>query len=96
MEDVTVTPYVCTQVKVGDMVLRCLAGVVRMPQLVVKVDDMFIYTGDPDIGWRFERTTGFEFDPDLPTLPGTVCSYLIPPDQWTAEEKRLADRTTGA
>lgn len=67
-----------TKVQVGDTVVRSLAGVIDMDQVVVKVDDDFIYTGfaDPENGWRFWRRTGFEYDPDLMLPPGVICSFL--------------------
>lgn len=65
-----------THVKAGDTVTRMLAGVVEMTQTVVKVDDALIYTGHPQNGWRFWRSTGFEYDPDLDLPEGTICSYL--------------------
>lgn len=68
----------CTGVKEGDVVDRWLAGVICMPQVVTKVDDTFIYTGSVEDGWRFERSNGAEFDPELRLPPGVIASYIVP------------------
>lgn len=75
--EIWVTPSDFTDVKVGDTVVRMLAGIIRMEQHVVKVDDLFIYTAHPDHGWRFERTTGLEYDPELNGL----VSFLVREDE---------------
>lgn len=72
-----------SDVEVGDTVVRMLAGVVRMEMKVLLVDDEFIYTGSPDdAGWRFERNTGFEYDPEMNsgTEFGSVASFLVKED----------------
>jgi hypothetical protein len=50
-----------SNVKVGDIVTRLLAGAVQMKLRVSKVDEDLIYCGD----WKFYRTTGGEVDEDL-------------------------------
>lgn len=67
-----------THVKPGDTVLRDFAGSVR-PLLVTSVDAELIYTGG---GWRFDRRTGFEDDPDLGVgwRFGFTISRLIKPE----------------
>jgi hypothetical protein len=75
-EIVAPPPRDFSHLQAGDKVVRWLAGMVPVEQVVVKVDDVFIYTGDPDNGWRFEKSTGYEYDPDLPTPPGVIISWL--------------------
>lgn len=72
-----------SDVQVGDTVVRMLAGIVRMEMKVVLVSDKFIYTGSPDdAGWKFERNTGFEYDPEIGsgTEFGSVASFLVKED----------------
>ena len=72
-------PQDFASVKPGDLVIRWLAGEIPMVQEVTHVDDDFIYTGhwtDLDDCWRFWRTNGFEYDPDLGLPEGQICSYL--------------------
>lgn len=63
-----------TGVKVGDVVVRNLAGVI-MKLLVTAVDDDRIWCRD----WSFDRVTGIEIDDDLHWGPswGITGSYLI-------------------
>jgi hypothetical protein len=57
--------------KVGDTVVRILAGNIPMEQTVSYVDDKFIYTSPlgetwkQDACWRFWRDLGTEYDPEL-------------------------------
>lgn len=76
---VTVEEQDLTKVRPGDTVIRWLAGIIRQEQLVVKVDDQFIWTGHSENGWRFWRTSGFEYDPDLHMPDGVICSFLTLP-----------------
>ena len=48
--------------KVGDTVLRLLAGQVPMKLKVTEVTDTLIVTGG---GWTFDKATGAEIDEDL-------------------------------
>lgn len=64
-------------IKVGDTVIRLLAGTVRMPVTVFEVTDNIIKARVPEIGddyWQFDIATGCEIDPDL---------GWGPPPQWT-------------
>jgi hypothetical protein len=55
-------------IRVGDTVTRLLAGVVKMKLEVTQVDERLIHVCDPETGvdgWTFDRSTGFEEDPEL-------------------------------
>lgn len=51
-----------SDVKVGDVVIRMLAGVVRMPLPVSEITEERIIT---PTGYQFDRATGAEIDEDL-------------------------------
>lgn len=65
-------------VKVGDLVVRLLAGELPMELVVTDVSDEVIVCGGP-AGWRFDRATGIEVDEELGWGPqfGISGSYLI-------------------
>jgi hypothetical protein len=46
-------------VKVGEVVVRLLAGTIPMKLMVTEVTDKLIITGG---GWEFDRVTGAEVD----------------------------------
>ena len=54
-----------SHVKVGDIVLRMLSGVVPMKLKVSEVTDTLILCGPKDVGWAFERRSGAEVDEEL-------------------------------
>lgn len=77
--------------KVGSQVTRVLAGSVRMPMVVRKIDDYFLYcdtiderTGKYVLGtpsniddyWKFDKETGAEVDLDLGWTPTRSGSHL--------------------
>jgi len=69
-------------VKVGDTVVRMLAGVVRMELVVTNVEERLIHVGDAATGvggWTFDRSTGIEVDEELGwgIDTGVSGSYLI-------------------
>ena len=69
-------------VKVGDIVLRMLAGEVPMKLRVTKVDELLIHCAALDApvdGWTFDRATGVEEDEDLRwgVRFGRTGSYLV-------------------
>jgi len=82
-----------SDVKVGDIVIRLLAGTVAMKLNVVKVDDKLIYAVAPDgpqnDPWTFDRKCGLEEDEVLGwgIKFGATGSYLVsverdvPPDE---------------
>lgn len=76
MTDQNVTAQDFTDVKVGDTVHRMLAGIIPMDLVVGNVDDTLIHC---EGGWMFERSTGFEHDPDLGfgSEYGFTGSYLV-------------------
>lgn len=49
-------------IKVGDVVIRMLAGTIPMKLMVTEVTDTLIVTGG---GWTFDRVYGAEVDDDL-------------------------------
>lgn len=65
-------------VKVGDRVVRLLAGELPMELVVTEVSDGVIVCGGPE-GWRFDRATGIEVDEELGWGPrfGITGSYLL-------------------
>jgi len=62
-------------VRVGDRVLRLLAGLVPMPLRVTGLDDELIHCGP----WRFDRDCGAEVDGELGWGPahGITGSCLV-------------------
>ena len=56
--------------KVGDTVVRMLAGIVRMELKVTEVTDEKIICG----WWEFDKATGVEIDEDI----GVPVSHLLP------------------
>lgn len=62
-------------VKVGDTITRLLHGI-KMKLTVASVDERIIHTTG---GWMFDRSTGFEHDPDIGMGVefGITCSQLI-------------------
>jgi len=59
--------------KVGDMVIRMLAGSLPKELKVIKIDDNFIHCGG---GWKFDKVTGAEVDEELGWGPKGTGSYL--------------------
>lgn len=69
-------------VKVGDIVIRLLAGCIPRPITVFEVTDGVIKARVPEIGndyWQFDVMTGAEIDPDLGWGPPPLFtgSYLV-------------------
>lgn len=58
--------------RVGDPVVRLLAGTIPMKLKVTDIDDRFIHCGD----WKFDRATGAEVDEDLGWGPNGTGSFL--------------------
>lgn len=73
-------------VKVGDTVIRMLAGAVAMPLTVTAVDDQYITCG----AWVFERDSGVEYDPDLcwGSEFGRTGSFIIEPSPPIKEQPK--------
>lgn len=65
-------------VKVGDTITRLFYGT-KMKLTVSQVDERIIHTTG---GWMFDRSTGFEHDPDIGMGVdfGVTCSQLIKED----------------
>ena len=55
--------------QVGDVVVRLLAGTIRMPLKVTEITETEIICGD----WIFDKMTGFEIDD---AFPGIIVSFL--------------------
>jgi len=72
----------CHDIRVGDVVVRMLAGEIPMELTVSAVrDDVFLCAvpGLPvDEGWTFDRTTGMEVDDELMSGPrwGICISWI--------------------
>jgi hypothetical protein len=64
-------------IKVGDVVIRMLAGVIPMKLTVTHLDHTFIYCGD----WKFRRRNGAEVDEELGWDTHGTGSYLIPTER---------------
>ena len=58
----TVEPYDYANLKVGDEVIRWLAGTVEMKLRVTALTDDIVTCG----WWTFDRKTGVEIDDDIP------------------------------
>lgn len=68
-------------VKVGDTVIREFYGI-KSHLVVIQVDERILHAALPDqheIFWDFDRSTGFEEDPELGmgVQFGITCSRLI-------------------
>lgn len=65
-------------IKVGDFVIRMLAGTIPMSLKVTELTDQIITCGD----WTFDRVTGAEIDEDLDwgPPPKMTGSFLITPE----------------
>lgn len=60
---ITVPMQDFSDVKVGDTVIRMLAGLMEMEMLVTEVDDRLIHCSKDGVnGWTFDRKTGVEED----------------------------------
>lgn len=59
--------------KVGDRVVRMLAGTIPMTLAITGIDELYVYCGanydsenkDDFAGWKFNRFVGYEVDEDL-------------------------------
>jgi len=71
-------PSHLSQVSVGDVVIRYLAGELRMSLTVTDVTHDRIICGD----WEFDRTTGAEIDEvlDWGPPPKSTGSYIVKED----------------
>lgn len=71
----------CSDICVGDTVLRLVCGKILMRLRVKTVEEVLFECEVPgapgDVGWKFERTTGIEFDPRPDVLSGTVYGRSI-------------------
>lgn len=70
-------------IKVGDAVVRYLAGVIAMNLYVLKITPALITCGAPEFpgaDWTFDPKTGSEIDEDLGwgPPPKRTGSYIIP------------------
>jgi hypothetical protein len=70
-------------IKVGDTVIRLLAGTVPMLIKVFEITNGIIKCRVPEIGedyWQFDVVTGAEIDPDLNWGPPPMFtgSFLVP------------------
>jgi hypothetical protein len=51
--------------KVGDMVTRMLAGTIPMELRVTEITDTEILCGPRNVGYMFDKATGYEIDEEL-------------------------------
>lgn len=79
-----------SNVKVGDKLIRKLAGVLEMPVIVASIEDGLIYVGSGDgiisgekgVGWKFRIDTGGEVDEDLEWDGITNTGSILTTKKW--------------
>jgi hypothetical protein len=81
-----------SDVKVGDIVHRYLAGKIHMPMRVTKMDDDLIYATaiEPPVNaeWEFDKKTGAEVDEELNFgPPPKMTGSFITAEPWKGVEK---------